>query len=200
MPGSLTLLESAPLPLAAATAEFTADCRLRGLSLRTIEWYRHALEPFRRFAVSRGQPDAASVTVKTVRAFLAEQSARVGPRRLNHYREVVDRFYRWLVAEEYVPTNPASGIRKVREPRKPVAGLSEAELTALLDQPDTRSFNGLRDHVFMLLLLDTGQRRTELTPLTVGEGALVVGGGAGGPELEGPGEVRDGPVGLAHLL
>jgi site-specific recombinase XerC len=118
MPGSLTLLESAPLPLAAAIDGFWADCHLRGLSPRTIERYRYALEPFRRFAVSQGQPDAASVTAKTVRAFLAEESARVGPRRLNHYREVVDRFYRWLAAEDQVAANPASGVRKEREPRK----------------------------------------------------------------------------------
>jgi len=46
-----------------------------------------------------------------------------------------------------------------------VPTFSEADLRALLAQPDARTFTGLRDLTFMLLLLDTGIRLSEATGL-----------------------------------
>lgn len=171
MPLVLSRHTDPSLPLPAAIAEFLADCRLRQLSARTIEWYRYTLQPFARFATahSNGNDDVAAVTSQTVRAFLTEQSECVEANRLNDYREAIDRFYQWLGAQGYVSANPAAGIGKAREARKLIAAFNHEEVEALLRQPNTGSFIGLRDWVFMVLLLDTGIRLSEALGLRVSD-------------------------------
>lgn len=161
MPLALFLQDSRSLPLPVAVSEFLCECRLRQLSPTTVQWYQYALQPFARFAAACGEADVGAVTVQTVRAFLADQSGRVQARRVNHYREALDRFYAWLIAEGQVAENLAAGIRKAREAKWLIPAFSEQEVRALLDQPDTSSFLGLRDQVFMLVLLDTGIRLSE---------------------------------------
>lgn len=169
MPAALALQRDADLRLDAALSEFLAECRLRQLSPTTLQWYQYALGPFVRFAEARGGGEVNSVTPKTVRSFLAQQAERVQARRVNHYREGIDRFFRWLVEEGYAEGNPAAGIPKAREAKKLVGALNEAEVQALLAEPDTGRFIGLRDYVFMLLLLDTGVRLSEALGLRVGD-------------------------------
>jgi len=166
---SLTLArqDAVSLPLPVAVSEFLCECRLRQLTPTTLQWYQYSLEPFVRFAVARGGSDVGAVTVQTVRAFLADQSTRVQARRVNHYRQAVDRLYEWLIAEGHVTENPAAGIRKAREAKRLIPAFSQEEVEALLDQPDASTFLGLRDQVFMLALLDTGIRLSEALGLQV---------------------------------
>lgn len=155
------------MPLPAAVAEFLSDCRLRQLSPTTLQWYYYTLRPFTAFAVARGEHEVATVTAQTVRAFLAEQSERVQANRLNDYREAIDRFYKWLRVQGYVSENLVAGIGKAREAQRLIPAFSQEEVEALLRQPNTGSFTGLRDYVFMLLLLDTGIRLSEALGLQV---------------------------------
>jgi len=92
----------------------------------------------------------------------------VGATRLNHYREGVDRFYAWLIEHRYATDNPAARIKKVLEPKRLIQAFTEAQLTALIAQPDQTRFVGLRDRCFMLILLDTGLRLSEALGLKVG--------------------------------
>ena len=163
MAAVIPLREPLQTNLSLAFKEFLADLRLRGLSPHTIQWYTYSLRPFLRCA--DGDPEA--VDEQTVRRFLTERSAHVRPHRVNHYLEAVDRFYRWLIAQGYAMDNPAAEIGKMREPKKLIHSFTEAEVIALLRQPDTRTFIGLRDYVFMLLLLDTGLRLSEALGLTM---------------------------------
>ena len=61
-----------------------------------------------RFAFLRGELDVAAVTEQGVRSFLVQESAEVRPRRVDHYRQAIDRFYKWLIAEGRVQASPAS--------------------------------------------------------------------------------------------
>jgi len=179
MPRALAYVDALSIDLFSAIEEFLADCRLRGLSPRTIEWYTYVLRPFARWAHAQGKQDPDAVSERDLRTFLSERSEQVAPRRLNHFRDGIDRFYRWLMAEGCAEANPAERIRKVREPRKLIPSFTQRQLAALLEQPDTDTFIGLRDHVFMLLLLDTGVRLSEALGLQVhdvdlGERTLLV--------------------------
>jgi site-specific recombinase XerD len=153
--------ESRSLSLEGAVAEFLEDRAFRNLSPQTIEWYRGVLEPFVRYAMTRGVTAPADVTRPLVRAFLAEQSRRVAPHRVNHYRDGLVRLYGWLVAEGCVTQNPADNLPKLKEPRKLTPTFTEDEMRRLFAQPDRRTFLGLRDYLFMLVLLDTGIRLSE---------------------------------------
>lgn len=171
----LRLVADVPLELSSAADDFLAHCSLRNLSPTTIEWYTYALRPFAEYATERGVRQPGSVTDEMVRDFLSRKLETVSARRVNHYREAIDRFFRWLVVEGLVPGNPASGIAKLREPRRLPPALTEAEVRAILAQPDTRSFIALRDHVLMMLLLDTGLRISEALGLTVDDLDLSAG-------------------------
>jgi len=163
----LARLDAFPLSLEAALDEFLAHCRMRQLSPRTLEWYRYCLLPFIQFARQRDETDVQAVTKKTVQAFLAKEAALVQAVRLNHYREAIERLYDWLISGQHVTENPAAGLPKVREPKRLIAVFTEEEMAALLRQPDTHTFLGLRDYVFMLVLLDTGVRLSEALGLQV---------------------------------
>ncbi len=177
-------------PIDHAVEQFIADCQLRGLSATTLTHYRVTLGPFVRHAAAAGCTDLRSVTDSTLRDFMAEKRMRAGAKALNNIRDAVRRFYDWAILQGLADANPAARIAKVREPRKIILAFSEAEVQALLAQPDTRTFIGLRDHVFMLLLLDTGVRLAEATGLRLvdvdlDEGTLRVFGKAAKERLVG---------------
>ena len=167
MKTNISLQDGLCLTLEAAIAEFLADCQLRQLSPTTLQWYRCALKPLARFASTRGETEISAVTTQTIRAFLGQKSATVQARRLNHYRDAVDRLYQWLIEEQYARTNPAAEIKKIREGKRLMGAFNEAELEALLGEPNTQTFLGLRDYAFMLMLLDTGIRLSEALGLRV---------------------------------
>lgn len=152
-----------------AVAEFLADQQLRGFSPHNLTWFRFTLGPVARYLASVGCSDPSAVTSSLVRQFLASKRWEVGPRRLNHYRDAVRLFYNWAVAQGYATTNPAASIAKAREPRKLIPTFTEEEVESLLRQLDTRTFLGLRDQVFMLLLLDTGLRLSEALELRLAD-------------------------------
>jgi site-specific recombinase XerD len=165
MPAVLRLpVATVPL-LEDACEQFLAECRLRGLSPRTLVWYEVTLGPFVRHAATVGCRRPDEVREEHVRDFLADQQTRVSARRVNHYRDALRTFFAWALDEGYTAINPAARFRKVREPRRVIATFGEADLEALLAQPDPKTFIGLRDLTFMLLLLDTGVRLAEAVGL-----------------------------------
>jgi len=152
-----------------ACREFLDGLTLQRYSPRTLEWYRFVLNPFGRYLKETvGSDDPASVHEQHVLDFLNQAGNEgldgrppVGAGRLNDYREGLSLFYGWLQERGYVQHNPVQRVKKIREPRKLIQALSEAQVNALLQQPDRDSFVGLRDYCFLLTLLDTGLRLSE---------------------------------------
>jgi integrase/recombinase XerD len=176
-----------PPSWAEACEEFREELRLRRISPRTIAWYKSVLEPFgRHLRETLGHDRPQDVTEGDLRAFLAKVSEvgasgrrPVGARRLNHFRNGLFRFYEWAQRRGYVGHNPAANIPKVREPKRIIPTFTAAQVRALLQQPDAKHFLGLRDRLFLLLLLDTGLRLSEALGIRVGdldlrEGAVTV--------------------------
>ena len=161
MPSVLRLPVAAAPLLEDVLEPFLMECRLRGLSPQTVDWYAVTVGPFLRYAVSVGCGRTDEVQEANVRAFIAEQQARVQAGRVNQYRRALRAFFEWALEEGYVALNPAARLRKLREPKKLIATFSEADVERLVAQPDTSTFVGLRDQVFMLLLFDTGLRLSE---------------------------------------
>ena len=159
-----------------ACREYLDSLELQRYSERTLEWYRFLLEPFGRYLELEGITDPSEVGEEQVRAFLRlvatqgfEGRKPVGARRQNHYREGLYRFYLWLNDEGYVQHNPAARLRKAKEPKRLIQTFSEAQVAAILQQPDRTSFVGLRDYCFLLMLLDTGMRLSEMLDLKVSD-------------------------------
>lgn len=94
-------------------------------------------------------------------------------------------WFTWLVKEDYLPTNPASGLELPKLPRSlPKAVLSESEAESVLRVPDIHTPWGLRDRAILETFYSTGIRRVELIRLTLAcvdreRGTLMVRQGKG---------------------
>lgn len=164
-----------PPPWDEACREFLDGLALRRFSPRTLEWYTFILNPFGRYlAETLGCDDPGTVQEKHVVAFLSTVGTEglggrppVGAKRLNDYREGLSQFYTWLQDRGYVTDNPVRRVKKIRQRRQLIEAFSEAQVKALLEQPDRSTFVGLRDYCFMLTLLDAGLRLSEGLSLKV---------------------------------
>lgn len=77
-------------------------------------------------------------------------------------------WFRWLVKNNYLPTNPASDLDMPRTPRQILPDTLEAhEVEAVLAQPNVDDVQGLRDRAVLELLYSTGLRRAEAVNLAL---------------------------------
>jgi integrase/recombinase XerD len=91
----------------------------------------------------------------------ARPKASAVNRRLSTFR----RFFRWAVTSGRMTNDPtAQAVSAKREPRKPKI-LSEAQVEALLAQPDTDTALGLRDRTMLELMYASGLRVSELVEM-----------------------------------
>lgn len=159
------------LAWAEACGDFCEEKRLQNLSAGTVAQYRHVLEPFGRdTADALGHQRPEAVTDADVRRFLAWARGRgAGARGRNHIRDHVRRFHDWLRKRGYTDHNPVAGIDKVREGTRLLPELTEERVASLLASIDTDTFAGLRDRLFVLILLDTGLRLTEALSVRVND-------------------------------
>ncbi|MFC2058330.1 tyrosine-type recombinase/integrase [Chloroflexota bacterium] len=92
-----------------------------------------------------------------------------------NYTRAIKSFFSFLAREELLPENPMRKVRSPKAPRKVMPTFTEAELERLLSQPNKKSPLGFRDYTFMLTLVDTGIRLSELRGLCLGDVDLANG-------------------------
>ncbi|MGI9229546.1 MAG: site-specific tyrosine recombinase XerD [Gammaproteobacteria bacterium] len=149
----------------------------RGLSDNTLSAYRADLYAFAEWAAARGV-EVEAVQGGDIQAWMSSQaarSARTSARRLSSLR----RLFQYLVREGRLKHDPTSQIEAPRIGRPLPESLTEAEVEALLDAPDTTTPIGLRDRAMIEVLYATGLRVSELVQLGVdqinrGQGVLRV--------------------------
>ena len=153
-----------PDPAAAAIDAFLDALWMeRGLSENTLQAYRNDLHAF-----ARWQHDKKASLLRTntgdIHRYLAVQgqrSARSTARRLSSLR----RFFQYQVREGRMQLDPTEGVASPRLGRPLPRSLTEAEVEALLQAPDTGTVLGLRDRAMLEVLYATGLRVSELVGL-----------------------------------
>ncbi len=137
----------------------------RGLSENTLAAYRSDLSGLAVWltGIPAGLLDAGRGDL------LAYLSARVGdgakPRTTARLLSSMRRFYRYLVREGRLKTDPSVRIDTPRIGRPLPDTLSEHEVEILLDSPNDRDAIGLRDRAMLELLYACGLRVSELVGL-----------------------------------
>jgi integrase/recombinase XerD len=159
--------------------------RQRHASPQTVAAYRDAIRLLLAFAEQRTgrQPselDLADVDVELVAAFLdhLERERGNSPRTRNARLAAIRSFFRFAALHH--PEHAASVARVLAIPPKRfercvITYLSEPEVDALLDAPDTSTWTGRRDHALLLVAVQTGLRASELTGLNCGDVQLDTG-------------------------
>ena len=146
--------DSLAVGLGAAVDLFIAAKAAEGASPRTIEWYRYALGR----AVRRLGPGRPIDGVGA-----PELRESLSPESIAGYVRGLKAFGNWCAAEELGTAAGFGALRRPRVPRRLIAPFTDAELQRLLALAEPR------ERAIVLLLLDTGLRLAEVTPLRVGD-------------------------------
>lgn len=86
---------------------------------------------------------------------------------INTRLRAIRAFFNFLQRERHIKNNPLTDIQLLKDRRKVVETFTNEQLQTLFNQPNLRSFVGVRDYTFMLLLLETGIRVSELEGVCV---------------------------------
>ena len=137
----------------------------RNLSWRTVDGYRRDLMQWEGYATSGVQElDLASVTSSDIRAWLINRSRQGdAPATLRRKLQALRALYRYLLRRGVVKTNPAAQVELAKLPKPLPKLVRETTVNSLLDaEIDVDDFTQVRDHLIVMLLYETGMRRSEL--------------------------------------
>ena len=130
---------------------FLKWCEARAIR-RPVEVTRPMLERYQRHLFYHRKVDGKPLS-------LVSQTGRVTTLKL---------FFRWLVRENALLSNPAADLYMPRKERRlPRAVLTPLEADAVINQTNVNDIFGLRDRAILETLYSTGMRRLELVRLKV---------------------------------
>ena len=156
---------------------FLRDCKTRGLSAMTVEFYRAQLQIFVTYCKGESVTEVLGVTPDNLRGFLLmlEAKGRNAGGRHAAFR-AVRVFLRWYEAEAE-PEAWVNPIRKVKPPKvtnEPIKGVPIEHVKAMLETC-ADNFTGVRDRALLMCLLDTGARAREFLALNLEDVDFVAG-------------------------
>ncbi|AOY91638.1 site-specific tyrosine recombinase XerD [Cupriavidus sp. USMAA2-4] len=158
-----------------------------GLSRNTIDAYRRDLTLLARWLRHSGGGELTGVDDTALGAYFAARHHDTLASSANRRLTVFKRFFRWALREHLIAADPCLLLRPAKQPPRFPKTLSEAQVEALLDAPDTAAPLGLRDRTMLELMYASGLRVSELTQMRtveigLNEGVARVVGGKGGKE------------------
>jgi integrase/recombinase XerC len=138
----------------------------RNLSPLSIKAYRRDLDSFCQGMQQCDIHSAAAVSEHEVRAFVAARHRQgQGGKTLQRLLSAIRSFYRWLLRENLVKSNPAAAIRAPKSGRKLPATLDTDAISHLLDFPCNTTL-AIRDKAILETFYSAGLRLAELAGLT----------------------------------
>ena len=169
---TLLLAPSPPESLAAWILRYIESLRVRHKGDRDVGTRRSHLAHFHQWCFERGVVDPKAVPhahVSSFQGYLFRYRQSSGkPLAINGQRAIllsVELFFRWLVRQRLIASNPAADLelpRRTDDLREPLSG---DEIEAVLAVFDITTPEGLRDRTCLEVLYATGIRRAELTAL-----------------------------------
>ncbi|MBT9568086.1 MAG: site-specific tyrosine recombinase XerD [Thiobacillus sp.] len=153
-----------------------------GLSKQTLAAYRRDLAAFGQWLGRERARELVGVAAGDIEAYLAWRFAQhAQPRSAARYTSALKRFYRYLLRENLIGTDPTVNLDSPKLPRSLPTTLSEDDVEHLLHSADTATPLGLRDRAMLETLYATGLRVSELVGLklaavNVNDGVLRVTG------------------------
>ncbi|MDH5406042.1 MAG: site-specific tyrosine recombinase XerD [Candidatus Aminicenantes bacterium] len=138
-----------------------------GLAENTIVSYGGDLYRFEKFLQTKGT-GLSMVSGNDIVDFLAELRNRgLSPRSLARYMASLRMFFRFLVVENKIPSDPTINLETPSVWRRLPTVLSIDEVELLISQPRKKKPRGVRDAALLELFYATGVRATELVNLKV---------------------------------
>lgn len=148
----------------------------RGLAANTISSYHDDLNAFSGFLRERNIAAVSNTQRNDVTNFMLFQKDKgLNPSSIARRLAAIKVFYRFLVRERILKSDPTSLIETPRIWKKIPETLSLNEVEALLNAPNIRDVQGSRDRAFLETLYATGMRVSEAVNLKINNVNLDIG-------------------------
>ncbi len=176
---------------------FIFSCKVEAKSICTIEWYEAFLFRFRRYLLANTPNDNLvninKMQIKTYINYLQTSAINqhtgkpLSGATIQGYVRTLKAFFSWAKRENYIKTNPMSGIAMPKAEKKILNTFTSDQVTRLISVCLTQKKTGFRNLLMILLMLDSGLRVSELVSICIedihlAEGSIIVHNGKGGKE------------------
>jgi len=138
----------------------------KGLAKNTIESYSRDLARYFDFLEKGGLLPLKASQI-TIMDYVSSLAGSLSIRSIARNLSSLKAFYRFLVSDGKIQTNPARLISNPKLPRRLPGVLSAEEVERLLGAPDVQTSRGLRDRAMLELLYASGLRVSELVGLRI---------------------------------
>jgi integrase/recombinase XerD len=135
-----------------------------GLSKNTLAAYRRDLSLLARWLLARGVA-LDGMPEHELLAYFSERHASTKATSANRRLTVFKRYFRWALREHRIAADPTLKMQPARQALRVPKTLTEAEVEALLQAPDTDTPLGTRDRTMLELMYASGLRVSELVTL-----------------------------------
>lgn len=146
-----------------------------GLAQNTLSAYRRDLEGFAQWLKNQKNLGINQANQADIQGWFAALHAKSRATTANRRLAALRRYYLWALRHSYVAANPCLELHTAKQPARFPKTLSENQVEALLEAPDTTSALGLRDRAMLETLYATGLRVSELVNLGVLDVSLTEG-------------------------
>jgi integrase/recombinase XerD len=133
----------------------------RGASRNTLMAYGRDLRGFRDFLRKAGRQVTQAGVPELTRFLAALRRRGLGGRSVARHLSAIRGLYRFLLDSGAIARDPTEHLENPRPPRRLPRTLSMPDVTALIEAPDTRRPDGLRDRALLELLYASGLRASE---------------------------------------
>lgn len=147
-----------------------------GLSRNTQLAYRRDLSIFANWLQDHGVLSLSDAAKPDVQRYLVWRvSEQFSATSTSRFLSAARRFYRFLVREHHIVSDPLIDIKLPKKGRRLPKTLTENDVETLLNAPDTSTALGVRDRAMLEVLYATGLRVTELVSLELSQINLTLG-------------------------
>jgi integrase/recombinase XerD len=135
-----------------------------GLARNTLEAYRRDLILLGQWLAGQGKV-LTEATEGDLNGYFAARHGQTRATTANRRLTVFKRYFRWALRERLLQADPTLRLSAARQPMRVPKTLSEAQVEALLNAPDTATPLGQRDRAMLELMYASGLRVSELVTL-----------------------------------
>lgn len=137
------------------------------LSPHTVLAYEHDLSQFGEFLQISFETTAECATYPMIRSWIAQLSeAKLESRSINRKIATLRSFFKYLLVQEVVASNPMQKIRVLKTNKPLPAFVRENDMVTVFEKPFDNTFTGWRDRLVLELFYATGIRLSELLTLS----------------------------------
>lgn len=153
-----------------ALKEFLFECQVRKYTWKTIKGYRNGLEFLINYLKQVHKlSQIEEISTRHLKAFFMYQTNRNRKETyMNGLLKTFRAFFKYLVGEEYLTSNPVLKVSWMKEPKTIIKTFSDDEVRKMLEAFPETDFMSMRNKTIIAMLFDTGIRNYELCTLPEG--------------------------------